>query len=275
MKKGFLVVLIFALMYPVFSQKMPESLKGIWEGKDRFIYFEDASDDENPELVVILKEFYGWYYDRASEPSEYNQIEKRIRNDATHIDAEFITYEIENLSVENAYQMTINYSKSEKNYVPFAIIDDKIYLDFYTKVPVKTDDENEEIDYQLYKGYLQGQEPTFYGFRISQYSAPENVGLLIIDDNKMYDVRYWLTDMEYDDDFVIFKYKDDSYNVPKHLIVGNQKYSCVNGRSRKVRNTMPFTIYDENEFIFNEDKSILIKNPEPYLLRRTIKRLKD
>ena len=71
MKKGFLVVLLLALICPVFSQKIPEILQGIWEGKDRFVYFDNASDDENPELVIILKEYYGWYYDRAAEPVDY------------------------------------------------------------------------------------------------------------------------------------------------------------------------------------------------------------
>ena len=66
MKKGFLVVLLFALICPVFSQKIPEVLQGIWEGKDRFVYFDNATDDENPEFVIILKEYYGWYYDRAA-----------------------------------------------------------------------------------------------------------------------------------------------------------------------------------------------------------------
>ena len=60
MKKGFLFVLLLALIFPVFSQGVPEKLQGILEGKDRFIFFENAADDENPEFVIILKEYYGW-----------------------------------------------------------------------------------------------------------------------------------------------------------------------------------------------------------------------
>ena len=73
MKKGFLVVLLSALIFPVFSLDIPENLKGIWEGKDRFVFFENAADDENPQFVIVLKEYYDWYYDRAAEPADYSK----------------------------------------------------------------------------------------------------------------------------------------------------------------------------------------------------------
>ena len=80
MRKGFLVTLALFLIFPVFSQNLPESLAGIWEGKDRFVFFEQFPADENPELVVLFKEYYGWYIDRVAEPEKYSQAEPRIRN---------------------------------------------------------------------------------------------------------------------------------------------------------------------------------------------------
>ena len=62
MKKGFLVILISVLFFPVFSQGfLPEELNGIWEGKDRIIFFEEPQNDKNPEIFIVLKNFYGGY----------------------------------------------------------------------------------------------------------------------------------------------------------------------------------------------------------------------
>ena len=54
MKKGFLVILISVLFFPVFSQGfLPEELNGIWEGKDRIIFFEEPQNDKN--MVKLAK----------------------------------------------------------------------------------------------------------------------------------------------------------------------------------------------------------------------------
>ena len=84
MKKGFSVFLALFFLFPVFSEVIPEPLLGIWEGKDRFVFFEQQPENENPKLVIILKEYYGWYFDRAAEPEAYNAKETRVRNAATH-----------------------------------------------------------------------------------------------------------------------------------------------------------------------------------------------
>ena len=255
MKKGFLVVLLMALISPVFAQKIPEQLQGIWEGKDRFVFFENAADDENPELVVVLKEYYGWYYDRAAEPKAYNEIEPRTPNAATHKDPEVIEYTISSLE-NDAYQLFIEFSKHNKRTTTFAIIDNKIYLNVYTKL-------NPEEE-KLWRGWQHS-----LGFLMYEQATDENISLLIIDGNKYYDVRYWLTDMDYDEGLVTFKYKDDEYMVPKHLFAEGTNYSCVNGRSKKVRNTMPAFDYDESKVILNETKTVLVTETTPYLTKVT------
>ena len=254
MKKGFLVVLYFALISSVFSQAIPVPLQGIWEGKDRFVYFDNASDDENPQFVIILKEYYGWYYDRAAEPLEYAEKEPRTRNAATHKDPEVIPFTINELpQITDAWQLSITYSKHYSNTTSFAIIDDKIYLNMYTK-----------YDSNLYRGWQHSD-----GFILNSQPADENISLLILLDDKFYDVRYWLTDMDYETSLVTFKYKDDVYFVPKHLFAEGTNYSSVNGRSKKIRNTQaPFSI-ENQEIIYNSDRTVLILNDEPYLTRLT------
>ena len=268
MKKGFLVVLLFALIYPVFSQKIPEVLQGIWEGKDRFVFFDNAADDENPEFVIVLKEYYGWYYDRAAEPVEYADAEPRTRNAATHKDPEVIPFTLNELeNITDAFQLSITFSKHYSNTTSFAIIDDNIYLNMYTKYSYKGQNPDEQPGQaKLWRGWQYSD-----GFILNSQPADENISLLIMLEDKFYDVRYWQTDMDYEATTVTFKYKDDVFQVPKHLFAEGTNYSSVNGRSKKIRNTQPaFQIANQN-ILYNNDKTVLVLNSEPYLTKLTDK----
>jgi len=257
MKKGFLVVLFMALICSLSAQAVPSELEGIWEGKDRFLFFENAADDKNPELVIVLKAYYGWYYDRAAEPVDYKEKEARTPNAATHKEPEVIPYTISQSSSADALQITITYSKHQINTTSFAILNDNIYLNPYVKLEVP---EASDIDYSLWRSFQES-----LGFLMYDQALDQNISLLIMKDNKYYDVRYWLTDMDYDASYVSFKYKDEAYSVPKHLMADGNNYSCVNGRSKNVRNTMPPFLLEETNAITNEEESILILNPEVYL----------
>ena len=268
MKKGFLFVLFLALIFPVFSQGVPEKLQGIWEGKDRFIFFENAADNENPQFVIILKEYYGWYYDRAAEPLDYAEKEARTRNAATHKDPEVIPFTINELpGITDAWQLSVTYSKHYSDTTSFALINDKIYLNMYTKYDIK--DENDQIIDQgadLWRGWQHTE-----GFNMHYDWADENISLLIMMDDKYYDVRYWQTDMDYETSSVTFKYKDDVFLVPKHLFAEGTNYSSVNGRSKKVRNTQPAFNIENQDILYNADKTVLVLNGQPYLTKVTDK----
>ena len=269
MKKGFLVVLLSALIFPVFSLDIPENLKGIWEGKDRFVFFENAADDENPQFVIVLKEYYDWYYDRAAEPSAYSQTEPRSLNSATHKTPEIIPFELKQIEdITDAYQLTVTYSKHFSNTTSFAIIDDRIYLNMYTKYDQIDDELNKDIT--LYRGYQHSD-----GFVLNSQPMDENIGLLILLKDKFYDVRYWQTDMDYESSLVTFKYQDDTFLVPKHLFAEEKNYSSVNGRSKKVRNTQPAFQIQNHKLFYNQDKTVLILNEEAYLTKLTDKETLD
>lgn len=269
MKKGFLVALLFALIFPVFSLDIPENLKGIWEGKDRFVFFENAADDENPQFVIVLKEYYDWYYDRAAEPASYSQKEARTLNSATHKNPEIISFELKQIDdITEAYQLTVTYSKHYSNTTSFAIIDDKIYLNMYTKYDQIDDELNKDIT--LYRGYQHSD-----GFVLNSQPMDENIGLLILLKDKFYDVRYWQTDMDYESSLVTFKYQDDNFLVPKHLFAEGKHYSSVNGRSKKVRNTQPAFQIQNQKLFYNQDKTVLILNEEAYLTKLTDKETLD
>ena len=61
MKYFFSAVLLTALSLSVCFSKTPEELQGIWQGDDRIVFF----GSEN-QFSVILKLYYGWYYESAS-----------------------------------------------------------------------------------------------------------------------------------------------------------------------------------------------------------------
>lgn len=254
MRKGFLVGLALFLIFPVFSQQLPESLAGIWEGKDRFVFFEQFPDDENPELVVLFKEYYGWYIDRVAEPEKYKDAEPRIRNTGTTRDPLHVYMQIQpGKSTNNSWESNIilQYSKSQKNYIPVCQIDGKMYLNYYIR------DENNP---NFYRGGMVTR-----GLQAAEQVIPENIACFIIDGNKMYNVRYWKSDMEYSEDNVTFTYKDDKYDIPRHIISGTTMYSCVSGRSKRVRNTQPPVQFNKEDYIWNDDDSILVLDKEPYL----------
>ena len=297
MKKGFSVFLALFFLFPVFSTSIPEQLLGIWEGKDRYVFFEQQPENENPDffnnftpknypqLVIILKEYYGWYLDRAAEPEAFAQKEIRTRNAATHKTAEYINFDIRkynpttSFDIENksgkttktelndnddSFELVIEYSHHHKNYIPVAIIENQLYTDFYKKVPQQEKQEFEDISFN---GYWLGNLET-NGITINPQIIDTNIGLLVIDGQKMYDIRYWLSDIEERDErdmAVDFIYGEDKYTVPKYLFAANNQYSCVNGRSKKIRNAQNYTLFNEADYCYNNTKTIMAKNDSCYL----------
>ena len=239
----------------LFSQTLPEKLTGIWEAKDRYVFFEENSGDA-PELVVVLKTYYGWYLDRAAEPDGFADGESRTRNSATTRNAEHIKFQ--NIDTKETQKslygsLDLYFSRWQTNTIPFLIINDNLYLSYFEK---------DEVNENFYRGVAPSK-----GFQISPQSVPANITGYIIDGAKLYDVRYWQTDMDLSDDYITFAYKDDSYQIPKHLRSCNTNYSCVSGRSKKVRNAVKPFEYKEENFIFNDNGSVFTKNEEPYLKR--------
>ena len=256
MKKSFFVCLLLIEVFYSFAETIPSKLLGIWEAKDRYVFFEQ-NDQDQPQIVIVLKTYYGWYLNRAAEPAEYNEKEPRVRNTANARNAEHIY--IQNINVKETANslygsLDLAFSSWEKNTIPFFILDNQLYLSYFEK------DIREEEPFDFYRGVAPSQ-----GFMISQQSLPENITGYIIDGDKLYDVRYWRTDMDYSTDYITFTYKEDSYQIPKHLRSCETNYSSVSGRSKKVRNTVKPFAYRAENFIFNDDNTVFTKNEEPYL----------
>ena len=261
MKKTILLLCLLSLSLPLFAQSIPSKLLGIWESKDRYVFFEQ-NDEDQPQLVVLLKTYYGWYLNRAAEPASYNDKEPRVRNTANARNAEHIY--IQNINTKETGNslygsLNLSYSTWQKNTIPFFMLEDSIYLSYFEKDEID-ELENPDKKWTFYRGVAPSK-----GFMISPQSIPENITGYIIDGEKLYDVRYWKTDMDYSTDYITFSYKDDSYQIPKHLRSQETNYSCVSGRSKKVRNAVKPFEYKAENFLYNDDGSAFTKNEEPYL----------
>ena len=261
MKKTILLLCLLSLSLPLFAQSIPSKLLGIWESKDRYVFFEQ-NDEDQPQLVVLLKTYYGWYLNRAAEPASYNDKEPRVRNTANARNAEHIY--IQNINTKETGNslygsLDLSYSTWQKNTIPFFMLEDSIYLSYFEKDEVE-ELENPDKKWTFYRGVAPSK-----GFMISPQSIPDNITGYIIDGEKLYDVRYWKTDMDYSTDYITFSYKDDSYQIPKHLRSQETNYSCVSGRSKKVRNAVKPFEYKVENFLYNDEGSAFTKNEEPYL----------
>ncbi len=261
MKKTILLLCLLSLSLPLFAQSIPSKLLGIWESKDRYVFFEQ-NDEDQPQLVVLLKTYYGWYLNRAVEPASYNDKEPRVRNTANARNAEHIY--IQNINTKETGNslygsLDLYYSTWQKNTIPFFMLEDSIYLSYFEKDEID-ELENPDKKWTFYRGVAPSK-----GFMISPQSIPENITGYIIDGEKLYDVRYWKTDMDYSTDYITFSYKDDSYQIPKHIRSQETNYSCVSGRSKKVRNAVKPFEYKAENFLYNDEGSAFTKNEEPYL----------
>ena len=120
------------------KSRCPALLAGLWRGSDRYIYFdggENATDSSFP-LSIVLKEYYGWYLDRAAEPAAASEQNPREKNAAQSTKAEQIYLTYENLldsDYENcgAWDLIVKYSgEKEAVHIPVAVIEGRLYLDF-------------------------------------------------------------------------------------------------------------------------------------------------
>lgn len=277
MKKLFLLISTFFYISALFALDLPDELAGIWEGKDRFVFFEQEEGDENPKIVIILKEYYGWFYDRAAESPEKSQEYTRNRNIPTPRTAENITFsfsEISKAKVSDVWELNLNYSKYEKNLVPVCVIDGKMYLDFLVKdLPelLQNDDAvaftaSGVVDENPYNGFWRGNVAS-EGIKVASQVEKENIPGFYIQGDKLYDIRYWKSGMDFTDEKVLAEYDEDSFYVDKHLFSAGNVYSCTKGRRTYIRNMQPSFEFHPENYVFNSEKTVLARDKEPYLVR--------
>ncbi len=253
MKKIFLPLILLFFLFNMFCQNVPENLIGIWEGDDRYVFFEQ-NDNNRPQIVIVYKEYYGWYLDRAVEPLEYKNLSPKARNLATPKESVQIYLDFEKAfdfyDDNDVIQLVMNYSASQKEYIPVFINDDLLYLDFYVQ-------SSQETSY-----YLQISPAKFIGE--SENYQNQNIYGLYFSDDGIFRIRYWLSDMEHNSDIAVFDYKRKNYNIPKHIYTAHQNYSCTSGRGKRIRNLIAPKDNLNKTQIFNSSGTVF-SIEKPYL----------
>ena len=274
MKKS-IFFLLYLLVVFASSAEIPSEIKGIWKGDDRYIFI-----GEENQFAVILKEYYGWYYDRVVEPEEFSEISERKRNLATQKNAHHYSVDFSKVTeYAPVWEMTIEIDNKTKSIIPIALTENEIYLKFLIKIPYSDDSskgslttENDEYaDGQFANsnyGYWQGVNESD-SIRISGRNNSKDIISWYMTENGNYRLRFWQTDMLYEDSKAAFSDENKLYTVNKHIFSAGQNYSCVNGRSSNIRNVEK---YPDFPFSSKLDSTGNLLLPEkPYLTKVTDK----
>lgn len=269
--KKLILLLCLSLFSFSFAQEespVPELLKGVWMNSSRYIVFDSGySNGKGAVPMMVLRSFYKRYDDRAAEPHAYTEKNKRPLNDATQRDLpEEISIRFIELTPQlagdkivlqedgdeisadgissGAWTMQVKYPREkEVCNIPFAVIGNKLYLNFIVKeedsdkVPKGAFlDGNTMQSGNPLNGYWQ-DSGNASGILISRPFNSKELMSYYINENSVYHIRYWRTDMDYDGDKeAVFSDGDETYRVPKHLRVSGQTFTCVNGRGTRIRN---------------------------------------
>ena len=260
-------LLIFCSLFSVFSSELPEQILGIWEGQDRYVFFEnvenpvdtvDTEDIVNSEnlaqnqnkIIVVFKTYYGWYLDRFAEPAEKSQIQKRDRNNATPKNPLQVEYSCNDLG-NDIYNFEIIFGKNQKQQLPAAIIKNVMYFNFFQK-----DSKNPN----LWNG-----NDFSKGIQVSEQTQKNKLQCLYLTENQCFTIDYWLTDMDFSDSLATFEYKNQTYQVNKHVKSMGNVYTCAMGKGKKVRNLKEPQLFTLQDKIHTEN--VLVLQTEPNLVK--------
>ncbi|MBP3710105.1 MAG: hypothetical protein J6I73_06880 [Treponema sp.] len=282
--------------------QLPDLLQGIWRGSDRYVFFvppqrtayeERTADDDiahgevqisralaPSDVAVVLKTYYGWFYDRAAEPEAYAASERFLCT-ATTKEAERITIAAEPLQsrpprldedgnsipyTSGAWELVVTYNGKTKyeTRIPVAVIGNELYLDFIIKGD--TDDMRTSSANNNLFGFWQGVCKRS-DFQIAPYPRGAEVTSYYVLDDAVYTLRYWETTMPYTDTYASFTDGDESFHVQKHIVSSGSVFTCVTGRSTRIRNiaksSAPFMNYTL------DSTGTICAFGEPYLIKVT------
>ena len=246
--------------------KTPSELVGAWQGNDRILFF-----DRNGDFSVVLKLYYGWYYDVASDRNEGEDFPRRNRNAATSRNAQTVLVDFEKIGgMQNCYEMTLALDRKDTVKIPVALVDDCLYLDFLIRSPdaytlaegmngaveAISLEQNEKTEVSDIFGFWRGVNSA-ENIRISERKNQGNIYSWYITKGGVYRIRFWQTEMEHSEEAeAIFTDGENVFSVKKHIFSGGQNYSCASGRGTRIRNIDKFKEFPF-DFVLSEDKKII------------------
>lgn len=253
----------FFLLTACCFARTPQELTGIWQGDDRIVFF----GAEN-QLSIILKLYYGWYYDSAASSDKQPFIRKNAASSAQpqELHVEF-TQLAEGIP---AYEITVIYDKKTRTNIPAAVIGDRLYTDFMIRADGTRTAEN-ELQNRAAAAAINGSETAegtipkpadesrmrggaYNGFwqginsretiRISPEKGRSVIFSWYITDGAAYRLTFWQTDMAYDSGAqAFFSDGETVFSIKKFIASGGETYTCAAGRRTVIRNIEKFPAY--------------------------------
>ena len=227
--------------FPAADDAVPRPLRGVWQNDARMVSFfaEENSEQSRAITGIVLKQFYGWYYDRAAEPSALvsngaDALPPRDKNNTTARHGEILITAFDETSPitdeSGSWTMRVLYPPyREADKIALAVIRDSLFLDFYIRY-----DENPGS-----LGSIEGfwrAAGTASGITASKPYYAQSVESLFITADSTFRIRYWEVDLE--PDLSARAYFSDGgleYTVDKYLIIGGKTFTCVQGRGTRIR----------------------------------------
>lgn len=267
-------VRIFSLFLLFFSSafiysQTPDKIKGIWANDDRLLFF--GGDNE---ISVILKLYYGWYYDRTSENESFTTLAQRNVNNATSPTPIHLNARYKKLGDEiNAWELHIYNDDKLIDSIPFCVIDDNIYLNFLIKDNKHVNDSqtnNSERNEKSTSGFWKGVNSR-QTIKTCKGISQKEIICWYVENDCAYRLRFWETTMDFDNQaMAAFTDGDKFFSINKHIDSANSIFTCTNGRSSRIRNVekyleLPFEVtYDETNTIAAIGKPTFKRASEKY-----------
>lgn len=253
----------FFLLLACCFARTPQELTGIWQGNDRIVFF-----GEENQISIILKLYYGWYYDNAAASEKQPFIRK---NAASSAQPQELHVEFTQLAEDiPAYEITVIYDKKTRTTIPVAVIGNELYLDFMIQADGTRTSENEPQDKNT-AAAINGSETaddelpqsaedsknrggTYNGFwqginskdtiRISPEKSRSSIFSWYITEKAAYRLTFWQTDMAYDSGAqAFFSDGETVFSIKKFIDSGGETYTCATGRRTVIRNIEKFSSY--------------------------------
>ena len=231
----------------LFCQQLPSLLGGVWASSSQYCVFDTGylGDELGSIPQIVLRVFYGWYDDRAAESPSYTVEHPRDvnsvtpRGEAQAISVRYFPLTSDSSEDSGAWNLEIRYPALKEVYnVPVAVIGGNLYLDFLVKddAAATSEEQSDGTNESSLDGFW-CDTLSASGIQVSPPVFKKELACLYVHGERVYRVRYWKTDMDYDGQTKA-KLTDgeETYLIPKHLNVAGVTYTCVKGRRRQVRN---------------------------------------
>ncbi|MGI5055320.1 hypothetical protein [Treponema socranskii] len=261
----------------------PALLEGIWTGDDRYVFFVPENTAEKAavkptDIALILKTYYGWFYDRAAEPEVFASQSERFLCTATTKEAERLTVTAEDLLNRpprydtngnavpydsGAWELVVKYNgkKRYETRIPVAVIGNELYLDFVLRSDLQ---ERPASSGSELRGYWQGVCKR-KSIRLAPYPRASEIRSYYVSDDGMYVLRFWETTMPYTDDLASFDDTGKTFSVAKHIVSSASIFTCVTGRSDRIRNIVKMPL-DFGDYKLDETGTICVFG-KPYMTK--------